>query len=86
MIDLAEDRDRFQKLLIELGLKQPENGIAYSNEQAADRRANRLPAGGAPVLCAGRPRHGSSCCDDAELACDIATYPNDKTGQIVSPA
>jgi carbamoyl-phosphate synthase, large subunit len=33
-IDLAEDRDRFQKLLIKLGLKQPKNGIAYSVEQA----------------------------------------------------
>ena len=34
MIDLAEDRDRFQKLLTKLGLKQPNNGIAYSVEQA----------------------------------------------------
>ncbi len=34
MIDLAEDRDRFQKLLTKLGLKQPKNGIAYSVEQA----------------------------------------------------
>ncbi|RUM96964.1 carbamoyl-phosphate synthase large subunit [Pseudaminobacter arsenicus] len=34
MIDLAEDRDRFQKLLHKLGLKQPKNGIAYSVEQA----------------------------------------------------
>jgi carbamoyl-phosphate synthase large subunit len=33
-IDLAEDRDRFQKLLTELGLKQPRNGIARSNEEA----------------------------------------------------
>ncbi|WP_309083150.1 carbamoyl-phosphate synthase large subunit [Chelativorans sp.] len=33
-IDLAEDRDRFQKLLQKLGLKQPKNGIAYSVEQA----------------------------------------------------
>jgi carbamoyl-phosphate synthase large subunit len=33
-IDLAEDRDRFQKLLSELGLKQPPNGIARSNEEA----------------------------------------------------
>src|SRR5690606_18569737 len=29
-IDLAEDRDRFQKLLHRLKLRQPENGIAYS--------------------------------------------------------
>ncbi len=33
-IDLAEDRDRFQKLLHDLKLKQPENGIARSVEEA----------------------------------------------------
>jgi carbamoyl-phosphate synthase large subunit len=33
-IDLAEDRERFQKLLHELGLKQPDNGIARSPEEA----------------------------------------------------
>ena len=33
-IDLAEDRERFQKLLHQLGLKQPENGIAHSPEEA----------------------------------------------------
>ncbi|WP_407965232.1 carbamoyl-phosphate synthase large subunit [Bartonella sp. C271] len=33
-IDLAEDRDRFQKLLCQLNLTQPQNGIAYSVEQA----------------------------------------------------
>ena len=33
-IDLAEDRDRFQKLLHRLDLKQPRNGIAHSIEQA----------------------------------------------------
>ena len=33
-IDLAEDRDRFQKLLKKLGLKQPENGTATSTAQA----------------------------------------------------
>ncbi len=33
-IDLAEDRDRFQKLLVKLDLTQPKNGIAYSVEQA----------------------------------------------------
>ncbi|TWG92764.1 carbamoyl-phosphate synthase large subunit [Mesorhizobium sp. J18] len=33
-IDLAEDRDRFQKLLTRLDLKQPKNGIAFSVEQA----------------------------------------------------
>ncbi len=33
-IDLAEDRERFQKLLGELGLRQPRNGIATSIDQA----------------------------------------------------
>jgi len=33
-IDLAEDRERFQKLLGEVGLKQPPNGIAYTAEEA----------------------------------------------------
>ena len=33
-IDLAEDRERFQKLLQELGLKQPINGIAHSRDEA----------------------------------------------------
>lgn len=33
-IDLAEDRERFQKLLNDLGLKQPVNGIAHSREEA----------------------------------------------------
>ncbi|PJC71198.1 MAG: carbamoyl-phosphate synthase large subunit, partial [Zetaproteobacteria bacterium CG_4_8_14_3_um_filter_59_5] len=36
MIDLAEDRERFQKLLHKLRLKQPENGTARSVEQAVD--------------------------------------------------
>ena len=33
-IDIAEDRERFQALLQKLGLRQPENGIARSGEQA----------------------------------------------------
>ena len=35
-IDLAEDRERFQKLLAELDLKQPPNGTATSLEQAQE--------------------------------------------------
>ncbi|MCI4662199.1 MAG: carbamoyl-phosphate synthase large subunit [Neomegalonema sp.] len=35
-IDLAEDRERFQKLLHKLGLQQPRNGIAHSVEEARD--------------------------------------------------
>ena len=33
-IDLAEDRERFQKLVYKLGLRQPNNGIANSDAQA----------------------------------------------------
>ncbi len=34
-IDLAEDRDRFKDLITRLGLRQPENGIAFSIEDAS---------------------------------------------------
>jgi len=33
-IDLAEDRKRFQQLLQSIGLRQPDNGTAYSPEEA----------------------------------------------------
>ncbi|GAW32990.1 carbamoyl-phosphate synthase large chain [Roseovarius sp. A-2] len=33
-IDLAEDRERFQDLVVKLGLKQPRNGIASTDAQA----------------------------------------------------
>ncbi|NPA58098.1 MAG: carbamoyl-phosphate synthase large subunit [Aquificae bacterium] len=33
-IDIAEDRERFRQLIMELGLKQPESGIARSKEEA----------------------------------------------------
>ncbi|GAA0774902.1 carbamoyl-phosphate synthase large subunit [Roseibium denhamense] len=95
MIDLAEDRDRFQKLLIKEGLKQPENGIAYSVEQG------RLIAGqlGLPLVV--RPSYvlGGRAMqiirDEEGLNSYLlgtlpelvpgevrAKYPNDKTGQI----
>jgi len=35
-IDLAEDRDRFKQLLDKLQLRQPQNGIASSTEQARE--------------------------------------------------
>lgn len=35
-IDIAEDRDKFKRLLKELGLTQPENGIATSFHQARE--------------------------------------------------
>jgi carbamoyl-phosphate synthase large subunit len=38
-IDLAEDRERFQKLVRKLGLKQPDNGIVNSSEQAENEAA-----------------------------------------------
>ena len=95
MIDLAEDRDRFQKLLTRLGLKQPRNGIAFSVEQA------RLVAGelGFPLVV--RPSYvlGGRAMqiihEEGQLQSylldtvpglvpeDIKQkYPNDKTGQI----
>jgi len=37
MIDLAEDRDRFKKLLQQLGLQQPQNYIAYSALEVTDQ-------------------------------------------------
>ncbi len=45
-IDLAEDRERFQKLLVKLDLKQPENGTATSLEEA-EKIAAKI---GYPVL------------------------------------
>jgi carbamoyl-phosphate synthase large subunit len=45
-IDLAEDRERFAKLVETLGLKQPENGIARNREEALSV-AQRI---GYPVL------------------------------------
>ena len=36
MIDLAEDRERFQQLVQSLGLKQPHNGIAHSDAEALE--------------------------------------------------
>ncbi len=95
MIDLAEDRDRFQKLLRKLDLTQPKNGIAYSVEQA------RTVAGelGFPLVV--RPSYvlGGRAMqiihDEGMLQTylldtvpglvpeDIKQkYPNDKTGQI----
>ncbi|AGA64124.1 Carbamoyl-phosphate synthase large chain [Liberibacter crescens BT-1] len=94
-IDLAEDRDRFQKLLMKLSLNQPNNGIAHSVEQA------RLVASeiGFPLLVrpsyvlGGRAMqiiHSENMLQNYLL--DIVPelvpenikqqYPNDKTGQI----
>ena len=45
-IDLAEDRERFQDLVNQLGLKQPNNGLARSHQEAVEV-AERV---GYPVL------------------------------------
>ncbi|WP_137130283.1 carbamoyl-phosphate synthase large subunit [Rhizobium sp. FY34] len=95
MIDLAEDRDRFQKLLMKLDLNQPNNGIAYSVEQArlvATEIGYPLVVRPSYVL-GGRAMqiiHSESMLQTYLLDTvpglvpeDIKQrYPNDKTGQI----
>jgi carbamoyl-phosphate synthase large subunit len=94
-IDLAEDRDRFKRLLDKLGLKQPKNGIAYSVEQSRLVAADLgLPLVVRPsYVLGGRAMailHDESQFDDYVLGvlpslvpADVkARYPNDKTGQI----
>ncbi|AHA27451.1 carbamoyl-phosphate synthase large subunit [Candidatus Liberibacter americanus] len=94
-IDLAEDRYRFQKLLMKLGFNQPKNGISHSVEQA------RLVASeiGFPILIrpsyvlGGRAMqivHSEKMLQGylletlPELVSEEIKqrYPNDKTGQI----
>jgi carbamoyl-phosphate synthase large subunit len=95
MIDLAEDRDRFKRLLDKLGLKQARNGIAYSVEQArliATELGLPLVVRPSYVL-GGRAMaiiHTQEALQDYLLGTlpglipsDVkARYPNDKTGQI----
>jgi carbamoyl-phosphate synthase large subunit len=94
-IDLAEDRDRFKRLLDKLGLKQPKNGTAYSVEQARLIAADLgLPLVVRPsYVLGGRAMaiiHDQTELDDYLLGAlpglvpsDVkARYPNDKTGQI----
>ena len=58
-IDIAEDRERFQQLLHTLGLKQPPNRTARTEEAALRTgAADRLPAGGAAQLRARWPCDG----------------------------
>jgi carbamoyl-phosphate synthase large subunit len=67
MIDAAEDRDRFQAILTQLGLRQPPNGVATTAE-GARAHAARI---GYPVLV--RPsyvlggRAMQLCYDEAQL-------------------
>ncbi len=58
-IDVAEDRERFQKLLDKLKLRQPPNRTARSAPEAVKlAEADRLPGGGAAELRARRARDG----------------------------
>src|SRR5829696_2895363 len=60
-IDLAEDRDRFKRVLDKLRLKQPKNGIAYSVEQARlVAAALGLPLVVRPSMCWAAARCRSS--------------------------
>ena len=94
-IDLAEDRDRFKRLLDRLGLRQPKNGIAYSVEQARLIAADLgLPFVVRPSYVLGG-RAMAIIRDESQfedyllgtlpslIPSDVkARYPNDKTGQI----
>ena len=94
-IDVAEDRDRFKRVLDKLGLKQPVNGIAYSVEQS------RLIVSDLGFPFVVRPSYvlggramaiirDETAFEDYLLGTlpslipsDVkARYPNDKTGQI----
>ena len=95
MIDLAEDRDRFMKLIRDLKLTQPRNGIAYSLEQArvvADRLGFPLVIRPSYVLGGRAMAIVNSAEQFEEYVQSTLTglvppeirqkYPNDKTGQI----
>ena len=41
-IDRAEDRERFQQLVVKLGLRQPYNRVASNTEQGIERRSEKL--------------------------------------------
>ena len=69
-IDLAEDRERFAALIEQLGLKQPENGIARSRDEAV-AVATRI---GYPVLM--RPSYvlGGRAMEIVETQGQLDTY------------
>src|SRR5438874_2660555 len=94
-IDLAEDRDRFKRVLDKLRLKQPKNGIAYSVEQArlvaADLgypfvvRPSYVLGGRAMQIIREESQLGDYLLGTLPelVPNDVkARYPNDKTGQI----
>jgi len=72
-IDLAEDRERFQLLLKELDLLQPENGIAHSAEEAR-AIAQRI---GLPVVI--RPSYvlGGRAMEVVHQMADLERYMRD---------
>ena len=58
-IDMAEDRERFSKLIDELGLKQPANGTTLDLQEALHiARKIGFPGPGAAELRPRRPGHG----------------------------
>ena len=69
-IDLAEDRERFAALIEQLGLKQPENGIARSRDEAV-AVATRI---GYPVLM--RPSYvlGGRAMEIVDTQAQLDTY------------
>jgi len=94
-IDLAEDRNRFKLLLDRLKLRQPQNGIAYSVEQArliaADLgypfvvRPSYVLGGRAMQIIREESQLGDYLLGTLPelVPHDVkARYPNDKTGQI----
>lgn len=95
MIDLAEDRDRFKRLLDKLHLKQPKNGIAYSVEQARMIagelglpfvvRPSYVLGGRAMAIIRDEPQFEDYLLGTLPslIPSEVkAKYPNDKTGQI----
>ena len=56
---MAEDRERFQQMLHQLGLKQPANRIVRTVEEGLVGAAEiGYPLGGSALVCAGRAGDG----------------------------
>ena len=59
-IDRAEDRERFQQMIQKLGSEAARQYHGAQHRRSGCGGADhRLSAGGATLLCAGRPRHGN---------------------------
>ena len=73
MIDVAEDRERFQKLLHELELRQPPNRTARTETEALEHGAgDRLPAGGAARATCWAAARWRSCTSSATSSATCA--------------